>query len=78
MTWPWPGAWLARDDHAALDQAWDVFLSYTDIDLAAAAGPLVAGSGAVPRPLSRPGAGLAVAGSLEGRASRRLRLDNLD
>jgi hypothetical protein len=26
-------AWLARDDQAALDQACDVCLSYTDIDL---------------------------------------------
>jgi hypothetical protein len=26
-------AWLARDDEAALDQACDVCLSYTDIDL---------------------------------------------
>lgn len=26
-------AWLARDDHATLDQACDVCLSYTDVDL---------------------------------------------
>ena len=26
-------AWLAHDDHAALDQACDVCLSYTDVDL---------------------------------------------
>jgi hypothetical protein len=26
-------AWLARDDQAALDQACDVCLSYTDVDL---------------------------------------------
>jgi hypothetical protein len=26
--------WLARDDHAALDQACDVCLSYIDVDLA--------------------------------------------
>jgi hypothetical protein len=26
-------AWLARDDRAALDQACDVCLSYTDVDL---------------------------------------------
>jgi hypothetical protein len=27
-------AWLAQDDHAALDQACDVCLSYLDVDLA--------------------------------------------
>jgi hypothetical protein len=26
-------AWMARDDQAALDQACDVCLSYTDVDL---------------------------------------------
>jgi hypothetical protein len=27
-------AWLAQDDHAALDEACDICLSYTDVDLA--------------------------------------------
>jgi hypothetical protein len=27
-------AWLAHDDHAALDQACDICLSYLDVDLA--------------------------------------------
>ena len=37
-TWPWPAwpgwpNWVAQGDQAALDQACDVCLSYTDIDL---------------------------------------------
>jgi hypothetical protein len=31
-------AWLAHDDQAALDQAFDICLSYTEVDLASAAG----------------------------------------
>lgn len=44
-------AWLAHNDKAALDQACDICLGYTDIDLASGPGDRAAGPGAVPRPV---------------------------